>query len=60
MVRIIDKIIEGDHETILEVTTEETVIWDKGIEVGVVVEIIVQIMMETVLWITIEEVVILI
>ena len=53
-VRTIDKIIEGDQETILDVTTEETIIQDKGIEIEFTVEIIIETITELVPGMTIE------
>ena len=40
LVAIMDKIIEGDHETIIRMTIEETMIENKDTEIGVAVETI--------------------
>ena len=60
LVRIIDKSIEGDHKTILEVTMEETIIQDKDRGIEVVVEIFMDTITETVLGMTLDERVMLI
>ena len=47
MVETLDKIIEGDHDTIIGMTTEEIIIENRGIKIGVEVEIITGILIET-------------
>ena len=46
LVEIIDKFIDGDHETILGMSTEETVLKNRSIETGVEVETITGILIE--------------
>ena len=49
LVRIIHKIIEGEHKTILGMTIEETIIENQGIGIKVEVETITEILTEIVL-----------
>ena len=53
--RITHKIIEGDLKTILGMTIEKTIIENKGIEIGVAVETITDILIEVILEMTICE-----
>ena len=46
LVEIIDKIIEGDHKTIIGMIIEETTIKNKDIEIEVEVETITEILIE--------------
>ena len=48
LVEILDKIIEEDNNTIIGMTIEETIIENRGLEIGVVVEIITGILIEVV------------
>ena len=56
MVKFIDKIIEGEPETILEMNIEGTTLENKDIEIKLEVEIITEIIIEIVLGMTICEV----
>ena len=56
LVKIIDKIIEGDLKTILGVTIEETIIESKDIDIEVEVEAITDMLIEIALGMTISEV----
>ena len=47
LVEILDKIIGGDHETIIEMTIEETITENRGTETGVSIETITGIPIET-------------
>ena len=59
-IKLIDKIIEEDHEAILGMTMEETIIKNKVIEIEVKVETITKILIEKVVRMTICEVEILV
>ena len=62
LVEILGKIIEGDHETIIGMTVEETIIENKGIKIGVAIAIIagIPIQIEKILGRTIHKVEILV